>query len=152
VSAACVRAALSLALEHCSLVVAVSALMLALLGLLSMARVKTELFCSIKNDERSGLPDEMPGGLHTHPGHNDLILGVENERLSCHDALAFAASSTGEKRERECSGTGAQTSLVKEMHYFFSIYHLFRSMTNRLNTLLIERNSSVWPASHREVL
>ena len=80
-SAACVRATLSLALERCSWLLAASGLLLTLSRLLSMAGVKTELFRPINNDDRSGLPDEMPGGLHTHPGHNDLILGAENEGL-----------------------------------------------------------------------
>ena len=72
-SAACVHATLSLALEHCSWLLAASGLLLTLSRLLSMAGVKVELFRPINNDDRSGLPDEMPGGFHTHPSEHDLL-------------------------------------------------------------------------------
>ena len=80
-SAAFVRVTSLLALESCSLVLAASALVLTPLGLLSMARLKTQFFCLINDDDRSGLQDEMPGGFHTHPGQKDLFLGGGNERL-----------------------------------------------------------------------
>lgn len=54
-----------------------------------MAGVKAELFRPINNDDRSGLPDEMPGGFHTHPSEHDLLLGAQNEGLCCHEVWPF---------------------------------------------------------------